>query len=54
MQILNFLVVNIILNSKNEITATDPNYQDMTYDSADLQSCKKDVPYNLPERIIVF
>ena len=58
-QILNFLDVNVILNSKNEIS-TDVYYKDtnthdyLPYDSAHPESCKKNVPYNLAKRIIVF
>ena len=58
-QILNFLDVNVILNSKNEIS-TDVYYKDtnthdyLPYDSAHPESCKKNVPYNLAKRIIIF
>ena len=58
-QILNFLDVNVILNSKNE-TSTDVCYKDtntldyLLYGSAHLESCKKKVPYNLAKRVIVF
>ena len=58
-QVLNFLDVNVILNDKNEIS-TDVYYKDtnthdyLPYDSAHRESCKKNVPYNLAKRIIVF
>ena len=51
--------VNVILNSKNEIS-TDAYYKDtnthdyLPYDSAHPVSCKKNVPYSLAKRIIVF
>ena len=58
-QISNFLDVNIILNSRNEIS-TDAYYKDtnthdyLPYDSAHPKSCKKNVPYNVAKRIIAF
>ena len=48
-QILNFTDLNIILNSKNEISA-DVYYKDtntheyLPYDSAHPESCKKNIP----------
>ena len=58
-QILNLLDVNVILNNKNEIYTgvyyKDTNAHDyLPYDSAHPESCKKNVPYNLAKRIIVF
>ena len=56
---MNFLGVNVILNSKNEIL-TDVYYQDtkthdyLPHESAHPESWKKNVPYNLAKRIIVF
>ena len=58
-QILNFLNVSVILNSKNEIS-TDVHYKDTnTHDylpcgSVHPESCEKNVPYNLAKRIILF
>ena len=58
-QILNFLNINVILNDKNELS-TDVYYKDtnthdyLPYDSAHPESCKKNVPYNLAKRIIIF
>ena len=58
-QILNFLDVSVILNSKNEIS-TDAYYKDtntndyLPYETAHPESCKKNVPYNLSKRIFVF
>ena len=58
-QILNLLNINVILNDKNEIS-TDVYYKDtnthdyLPYDSAHPESCKKNVPYNLAKRIIIF
>ena len=58
-QLLSFLDVNIILNSKNEISA-DVYYEDtnthdyLPYGRAHPEICKKNVPYNLAKRIIVY
>ena len=57
-QILIFLDINVILNSENDIS-TDVCYKDsnthgyLPYDSAHPESCKKKIPYNLAERVIV-
>ena len=53
-QILIFLDINAILNSKNEISKDTNTHDYLAYDSADPESCKKNLPYNLAERIIVF
>ena len=58
-QILNFLNVNVILKSENEILAhvyyKDTNTHDyLPYDSAHPESCKTNVAYNLAKIIIVF
>ena len=58
-QILIFVDANVVLNSKNEISPdvyyTDTNTHDyIPYDSVHPESCKKNLPYNLPKRIIVF
>ena len=58
-QILNFLDVSVILNTKNE-TSTDVYHKDtnthdyIPYDSAHPESYKKNVPYNLAKKILVF
>ena len=58
-QILNFLDVNVTLNSKNEIS-TDASYKDtntndyLSYETAHPEYCKKNVPYNFAKRIFVF
>ena len=57
-QILIFVDANVVLNSKNEISPdvyyTDTNTHDyIPYDSVHPESCKKNLPYNLPKRIIV-
>ena len=58
-QILNFLDANVILNSKNGIS-TDVYYEDanthdyLPHDNAHPESCKKNIPYHLAKRIIVF
>ena len=58
-QILNFLDVNVILNSKNEIS-TDVYYKDtnthdyLPHDSSHQEYYKENIPYSLAKRIIVF
>ena len=57
-QILISVDANVVLNSKNEISPdgyhTDTNTHDyIPYDSVHPESCKKNLPYNLPKRIIV-
>ena len=51
--------MNVTLNSKNEISTDvyhkNTNTHDyLPYDSARPESCKKNVPYNLAKRIVVF